>query len=226
MPSALRVVIVEDEPELLENLIVGLSAKGFQVSGAPDGAALDRLLVESPADVFVLDLGLPGEDGITIARRLHQASPNCGIILLTASNTAQNKVNGMESGADNYLVKPVDLCVLAATINSLARRLKKVITPGWDMNGAASSLKTPKGVSVSLTAQECILLNLLIDNAGRNISRSEILQELGQPDDVDFYPRLEVMISRLRSKVGKADPASPLPLKARHSMGYIFLLED
>lgn len=225
MQPALRVAIVEDEPELLENLIIGLTAKGFQVFGVIDGKELDRLLTENPVDVIILDLGLPGEDGLSIAQRLHRTNSDYGIIMLTARDTTQDKISGMQSGADNYFVKPVDLGVLEAAIHSLARRLEKDTAPGWVMNSVASCLKTPKGVLIPLTAMECILLDLLMRNAGQNVSRTEILKALGQPDEISSYPRLEVLISRLRSKTAKADPASPLPLKARHNMGYIFLIE-
>jgi len=226
MSPALRVVIVEDEPELLENLTIGLTSRGFRVYGATNGAELDRLLASQSVDVVILDIGLPGEDGITISKRLNQAHPEYGIIMLTARGTTEDKITGMHNGADNYLVKPVDFRELEAAILSLARRLEKPATPGWSLNLAASSLQTPNGVNVSLTAQECMLLQLLLSNAGQNVSRSEILKTLGQPDEISSYPRLEVMISRLRSKTAKADPASPLPLKARHSIGYIFLVKD
>ncbi len=228
MSIPLSVIVVEDEPEILENLCIGLSSFQLNTRGASDSIALDRLLAEEPADIIVLDLGLPGEDGIEIARRLQRTQADLGIIMLTARGMVEDKIAGMQSGADNYFVKPVDISVLAAAIRSLGRRLAKLPTacPRWQLDEAASTLRTPNNVAIMLTAQECRFLSMMLARSGENVSKSAIFEQLGLPDEVSFYPRLEVLISRLRSKVAKADPAISLPIRARHNIGYIFLTES
>jgi len=224
--TTLRIILVEDEPELLDNLVIGLSAHGLDVRGARDGVELEAALAQYPADIILLDLGLPGEDGLKIAERLGN-DPQLGIIIITARGMTEDRIRGLECGADNYFVKPVDIIELAVAIKNLGRRLtKQVNAPAWRLQTEASCLMTPDGSIVSLTAQECILLSLLFDNIGHNVSRSDIFTALGQPDDIYSNPRIEVLISRLRLKVKKTSPYSPLPLRARHNMGYIFLAEN
>ena len=222
----LRIVIVEDEPELRDNLIIGLTSHGLDVRGAANGIELDAALADQAADIVLLDLGLPGEDGLKIAERLRSSSKT-GVIILTARGLIADRILGLESGADSYFVKPVDITELAAAIKSLGRRLEKPAAIHWKLNAECSRLYSPNGISISLTAQECLLMSLMISNIGRNVTRAEIFQAIGQPpNDAYSNPRLEVLISRLRSKVHKADPAEPLPLRARHNIGYIFLSED
>lgn len=222
MNSGPRIIIVEDEPVLRDNLIIGLTAHGFDVRGVADGLLLDRALAEQPADIVVLDLGLPGEDGVDIAMRL-KGRPELGLIMVTARSSADDRVLGLESGADCYFVKPVNINELAVAIKNLERRLVKRPDTAWQLNMAASSLCTSGGISVFLTDQECSLLALLLSKAGVNVTYQEIFIALGQPDDIYSKARLEVLVSRLRSKVVKADMTSTLPIKVRHSVGYIFL---
>ena len=221
----LSIVVVEDEPELREYLMVGLSYYGFEMRGVGDGAELDAALAEKPAHIVLLDLGLPKEGGLEIAARLRD-NPTLGIIMLTARSMTEERILGLESGADHYFVKPVDIGELAAAINNLGRRLAPPAATPWSFSPQASSLQSPNGIAIPLTAQECILLKLLFAHLGKNVSRQQIFQALGQPDDISSNARIEVLISRLRAKVQKADPAVSLPLRARHNLGYILLAED
>jgi len=223
----LHIVIVEDELELRDNIIIILASKGFDVRGVSDGTALDEVLATQPVDIVILDLGLPGEDGLKIAERLRNNS-KIGVIMLTARGMKQDRILGLDSGADNYFVKPVDIDELAAAINSLGRRIARppVIT-SWHLNVEASCLHTPNGISIQLTAKECLLLQLMFKHLGENVSRTDVFQAIGEPPDDNYSnPRLEVLISRLRSKALRFDPASPLPLRARHNIGYIFLAKE
>lgn len=225
LESPLSIVIVEDEAELREYLMNGLSHFGFDLRGVGDGLQLDAALAERPADIVLLDLGLPREGGLEIAARL-RASTTVGIIMLTARSQTEERIQGLESGADNYFVKPVDIAELAAAIKSLGRRVTRPVATPWNFSAEASSLQTPSGVVISLTAHECLLLQLLFAHLGKNVSRQQIFQALGQPDDLSSNARIEVLISRLRSKVQKADPSVSLPLRARHNKGYILLADD
>ena len=217
-----QVIIVEDEPVLRDNLIIGLTAHGFQVRGVADGASLDIAMSDQPADVVVLDLGLPVEDGINIANRL-KGRTDLGLIMVTARSSADDRILGLESGADVYFVKPVNINELAVTIRNLEQRLVKRPDTAWQLNTESSTLCTPAGISVFLTDQECRVMRLLLNKSGANVTYQEIFLVLGQPDDIYAKARLEVLVSRLRSKVMKADCSETLPIKARHSIGYIFL---
>ena len=218
----LSIVVVEDEPELRDNLVIGLTSHGFSVCGVSDAASLYTLMAAQHVDVILLDLGLPGEDGIEVALRL-KGKQEIGVIMVTARGMAEERLQGFESGADNYFVKPVNIAELAVAITNLGRRLVKRPDTAWQLNTAASTICTPNGISVSLTNQECSLLNLLMSKIGVNVTFPEIFLALGQPDDIYAKARLEVLVCRLRSKVQKAEMVSPLPIKARHSIGYIFL---
>jgi two-component system OmpR family response regulator len=220
----LCLIVVEDNEELREILVTGLSHFGHDVRGVGDGGALDVALKEAPADMVILDLGLPGEDGIEIARRLRRSS-KCGIVILTARERVDDRVQSFGIGADLYFVKPVNLQELDAALRSLARRITGEVVRAWRFNYRSSMLSTPLGVDVPLTAQECIFVRKLLETPGENVPRKDIFAMLGQPNDKYADKRLEALISRLRKKVRAADSESELPVRARHSLGYAFLAE-
>ncbi|MDD2542310.1 MAG: response regulator transcription factor [Desulfuromonadaceae bacterium] len=222
--TSLHIVVVEDDYELRDILVAGLHYFGHRLRGVSDGQALDRALAESPADIIILDLGLPGEDGIAIARRLRN-NYNCGVVMVTARGMADERVLGRESGADLYFVKPVNIQELNAALINLAHRLFKRAQAAWRFTSRTSTLHTPQGVTIHLTAQECLLMQKLLEVPGTNVPRREIFKVLNQPDDIYADKRLETLISRLRSKVKSADTTSELPVRARHNMGYAFLAE-
>lgn len=220
----LRIVVVEDSEELRLLLVAGLSEFGHQVRGVIDGHSLDAALAEAPADVVILDIGLPGEDGMAIAGRLRR-SHKCGIVMVTSYGRLDDRVHSFEKGADLYFVKPVDIRELDAALRSLARRIFGPTPPTWRFNARASKLSTPQGVEVPLTAQELILMRKLMETPGENVSRREIFAELGQPNDQYADRRLETLVSRLRSKVRATDADSELPVRSRHNLGYAFLAD-
>lgn len=222
--TSLRIIVVEDNHELRDILVTGLRYFGHHSLGVGDGPALDKTLAESSADIVILDLGLPGEDGISIARRL-RSSHSCGIVMVTARGRLDERVLGHETGADLYFVKPVDIRELNAAMINLARRLFKKSGPAWRFSARTSTLQTPHGMTIPLTAQECILMQKLLELPGTNVSRRDIFAALNQPDDLYADKRLEALVSRLRGKVKSADAANELPVRARHNLGYAFLAE-
>lgn len=226
--QSLNIAVVEDEPRLRETMLMALASFGHRARGAADGTGLDLLLQEEAADIVLLDLGLPGEDGIAIAQRLRRRWRG-GIVMVTARDHLDERILGMENGADLYFVKPVDFRELDAGLRSLARRLPPAsdqAAAGWRFSAAASTLRTPAGVEIALTARECILLQLLFAEPGRNVSRATIFAALGDPNCHHADLRLERMISRLRAKVRKLDGSSALPVRARHNIGYVFLAAE
>ncbi len=220
----LDLIVVEDDLELRDILVSGLTIFNHHVRGVSCGRALDTALAESPADIVILDLGLPYEDGIDISTRLRR-DYNCGIVMITARGKLDERVNGLEAGADLYFVKPVDIRELEAALRSLARRMFDVTQSAWRFNPQTSKLTTPFGIDVLLTAHECILVRKLLETPGENVSRSEIFKALMQNDDLYADKRLETMISRLRAKIRALDSQSVLPVRARHNLGYAFLGE-
>lgn len=145
--------------------------------------------------------------------------------MVTARGRLDERVLGRESGADLYFVKPVDIRELNAALVNLAHRLFKRAQPEWRFTVHNSTLQTPQGVIIRLTAQECILMQKLLETPGTNVSRREIFRALNQPDDIYADKRLETLISRLRGKVKSADATCQLPVHARHNRGYAFLAE-
>ncbi|MEI6874952.1 MAG: response regulator transcription factor, partial [Spirochaetota bacterium] len=172
----LRVIFVEDEEELREVLVAVHSRFGHDARGCGDGASLDRLLADYPADVIVLDLNLPGEDGISISRRI-RAGSNCGIIMMTSRGQLTERLKGFECGADIYFVKPIEPVELNAAIESLARRLVPTSTQAkaaWHFDPRLSELTTPRGIEIELTAQECTVMKLLLASPGQTVHRLDI----------------------------------------------------
>lgn len=224
LSQPIDIIVVEDDPELRDILVSGLKFFGHTVRSAVGGKALDAALAISPADIVILDLGLPDEDGISISNRLRRDF-NCGIVMITARGKLDERVNGLNAGADLYFVKPVDIRELDAALRSLARRLSAPSGNSWQFESLTSTLTTPSGAAIRLTAHECILVRKLLETPGENVSRRKIFTALGQPDDLYADKRLETMISRLRAKVRAADSESELPVRARHNLGYAFLAE-
>lgn len=224
--GSLQLVLVEDNPEFRDILASGLRHCGHTVRDVMNATEMDAAMQEHPAQILILDLGLPGEDGIDIARRVRREYRNdMGIVMVTARGKVEEKVKGLDTGADLYFVKPVDILELDAALRSLQRRLGAK-TPGrWRFNAVTSTLTSPNNRSARLTAQECILLHSLIRPPGRNIPRQELFQALRLPDDQYGDKRLEALVSRLRRKMKSIDPHVEVPIRARHNQGYAFLAD-
>jgi len=223
----LRIIIVEDDEELRSVLVTFFSRLGHDIRGAGDGPNLDFALADYPADVVVLDLNLPGEDGVDIAKRLRRTN-QCGIIMMTDRALVNERMKGFESGADLYFVKPINPLELHAALLNLGRRLRPALSPcgaAWHFDLQRSVVQSPRGINISLTAQESIVMQLLFAVLGKTVSRPDIFFALGHPDDEHGSKRLETLLSRLRSKVQHLDPESELPIRARHSQGYAFLAD-
>jgi DNA-binding response OmpR family regulator len=218
----LNILIVEDEAGLRDVLAKFLSQFGHIIHAVGDGVAMNTVLAEQPVDIIVLDINLPGENGIQIARRLRSCS-SCGIVMVTGQGAIDEKLYGYDSGADLYLVKPINFHELHAAILSLARRLSPAQCSIWHFDAPHSVLTTPNGVKILLSAQRSIVISLLFSSPGKIVPRTVLFEALGHLDDEFANRRLETLISRMRSDVRKADPDANLPVRARHGFGYAFL---
>jgi two-component system OmpR family response regulator len=222
--QGLRIVVVEDSEELRLFLVTGLSGFGHHVRGVADGRAMDSALAAAPADIVILDIGLPGEDGMAIAKRVRR-SHTCGIVMVTSYARVDDRVHSFRNGADLYFVKPVDLRELDAGLRSLAHRIFGQPQPSWRLNAMLSKLFTPNGVEIPLSAQELIFLRKLSETPGENVLRRDIFAALGQPNDHYADRRLETLVSRLRTRVRTLASGAELPVRSRHNLGYAFLAE-
>lgn len=222
-----QIAVVEDDDEFRELMVSDLSSRGFAVVGMDSAEALYRYLSIRQCRIVVLDVGLPGEDGYSVARHLRQMS-SVGIIMLTGRGDAGDMARGFDTGADLYLIKPVDLDVLASAVTSLQRRLapEKVNLPGrknnnWSLVASGWSLSPPHGEEIALAEAERAFLQPLFANPGNPVPRETLIGELtDKPWEFDPH-RLEVLVHRLRTRV-KAVTGLTLPIRAVRGLGYLF----
>jgi DNA-binding response OmpR family regulator len=206
----MRILLVEDDPLLGDGLTAGLRQAGFAVDWVKDGVASDHALKSATFDLVVLDLGLPRLSGMEVLRRLRERPGDAGghtpVLVLTARDATGDKVAGLDAGADDYLVKPVDLDELAARVRALTRRAVGRTMPqihhGALMLDPIARQITQHGEAVELSAREFDLLQVLLENAGRVMTRTQLEGALyGWRDEPDSNA-LEVHIHHLRRKLG------------------------
>ena len=202
----MRILLVEDDPELGDGLTIGLRQAGFAVDWVKDGNSADLALQSETFDLLVLDLGLPRLSGMEVLTRARGRGQTLPVLILTARDATGDKVAGLDAGADDYLVKPIDLDELSARIRALTRRsagraVPVLIHGELALDPAAHSV-TLGGQAVELSSREFSLLQLLLENAGRVLTRSQLEQSLyGWRDEPDSNA-LEVHIHHLRKKLG------------------------
>ena len=202
----MRILLVEDDPELGDGLTVGLRQAGFAVDWLRDGHVADQALHSESFDFVVLDLGLPRLSGMEVLNRARARGQTMPILILTARDATGDKVSGLDAGADDYLVKPIDLDELTARIRALTRRSAGRAAPllvhgDLSLDPAAHQV-TLGGQPVELSSREYSLLQLLLENAGRVLTRTQLEQSLyGWRDEPDSNA-LEVHIHHLRKKLG------------------------
>lgn len=219
-----EVIVVEDDAPVRHSVERYLTHSGHSVRGAGSAAEMRTLFQQRPADVIVLDVGLPDQDGTAIARDLKGSSP-VGIVMLTGRGGTANKVEGFECGADHYLVKPVDLEELQAVIRSLLRRLpagcaSDAAAPVWCLDAIGRKLLSPADIAVPLTGAEFQLLSCVMAEPGTPVSREVISCSLGY-DRTRFLSSIESVVARLRKKV-QSVTGQTLPIRPVRGVGYVF----
>ncbi|WP_020648598.1 response regulator transcription factor [Solimonas variicoloris] len=218
----MRALVIEDDPDLREQVARFLGDEGFAVDVAADGDNGAYMAEEYPADVAIIDLGLPGLPGIELIRRVRKAGRKYPILILTARDGWQSKVEGLEAGADDYLVKPFHKEELIARVRALVRRVG-----GWaqaTLNSGPYAVDTSAksvlvdGKPVDLTSYEFRVLEYLLTHAGKVISKSELTEHLYTEDEERDSNVIEVFIRRLRAKL---DPDSQYnPITTLRGAGY------
>lgn len=220
-PVVLDIVVVEDHDALREQLMAFLARPGWRLRGADCGEALDALLCEQPAQVVVLDLNLPFEDGSSIARRLRAAFPSLGLVMLTARARPSDRTEGYACGADVYLTKPTNVEELESVVQNLARRLAPPAEAGWILDLAGLCLRVPGGGVVQLGLGETQLLRLLAVAPERQLDTDYLLHYLYRDADAgQKREHLTVLISRLRQKLHKAALPHQDLVRAVRGVGY------
>lgn len=224
------ILVVEDDPGMRDDILIpGLEDAGFNVVGAGSAAEAYRSMLTRDFSLFVLDVGLPDEDGFTMVKHLRPLT-DAGIVMLTGRKRGNaDHIRGLDEGADVYLSKPVDIDVLTATVRSLLRRLRQPknwrpeeTPPGWQFDMDSWNLASPRGAKVRLTHAERLVVNVLAASSGETVARDTIISRLAQ-DIHDFDPhRLEMLIHRLRRKVLSVTNEH-LPLNAVRGVGYVLL---
>jgi two-component system OmpR family response regulator len=200
------VLVVEDDPQVARQIEAALRRNGYAVDVARDGEEGGLLGATEPYDAVVLDLGLPAVDGLTLLRRWRERGCAMPVLVLTARDTWRDKVTGLRAGADDYLAKPFAPEEMVARVEALIRRAAGHASPVLECGPVAldtsSKLVTLHGRGVELTAMEFQSLSYLMHKAGRVISKTELIEHLYGQDFDSFSNVIEVLINRLRKKLG------------------------
>ncbi len=232
MSEGAHIVVVDDDQGVRGTVAEYLVRNGFAVSEADGGEGLRAILAERPIDLAILDISMPGEDGLTLARELRSLGP-AGIIMLTANNDDVDKVVGLEVGADDYVTKPYNPRELLARIRAVLRRVsihapepktmgREVRVGKCMLNLDSRKLYGPDGGEVPTTAMEFDLLRTFCEHPGRVLSRDQLL-DLAHGKGVEPFDRsIDTRITRIRRKVER-DPAKPECIKTVRGAGYIFI---
>lgn len=226
-PAPVRLAVVEDDAEFREAILLPiLSRAGFAVTALGSALELYRDLLSTRYDLVLLDVGLPDEDGLSIARRLREQSPSLGIVMLTGVVGDHWRQRALEVGVDAWLTKPADMDEVVATLRNLAGRVGRERSAanssdtGWKLDGNGWRLVCPGGAGLDLGLAEREVMLLLADSAGEPVSREALIARLsGRAEDFDPH-RLEMLVYRLRRKCRK-DFDQELPLKAVRGVGYM-----
>ncbi len=236
-----RIVIVEDEPDLRDAVAEYLDANGFDVTAVESAAAMRELVETEIFDLAILDIAMPGEDGLSLGRWLRSRMP-VGIIYATAAGTAIDRIVGLEIGADDYMVKPYELRELLARVRSVLRRVPRPFEPAPETAASAGSRRAvsfgrfradldgrmitgPGGTILDLSRSEFDVLELFLTRTNRLLSRATISEAIGLSEDPESSRAVDIRIMRLRKKI-EDDPANPRFLRTVRGEGYIFSLPN
>ena len=231
-----KILVVDDDPRLRDLLVRYLTEQGFQVNAIPDGREIDKRLQRDPPHLLVLDLMLPGEDGLALCRRLRGSGETVPIIMLTAKGEDVDRIVGLEMGADDYLPKPFNPRELVARIHAVLRRHSERLAPGgpspegkitfgpYVLDLATRTLHRGSA-PIPLTTGEFGLLKVLVTHPRQPLAREKLML-LARGRDHDVFDRaIDVQVSRLR-KLVEPDPSSPRYIQTVWGFGYVFVPDE
>jgi len=237
MQGQKHIVVVDDEPGIRETVQEYLELHDYRVTAVGGGEALRETVERHDVDLVLLDIRMPGEDGLSLARFL-RAEKQVGIIMLTAAGEVVDRIVGLEMGADDYLAKPVDLRELLARIKAVLRRSERRAAEDdeasqpegarlarfgrFTLNLDSHKLFGPEGGEIPLTGMEFDLLKAFADNPNRVLSRDQLLNLAHNRDWEPFDRSIDIRIARIRRKI-ESDPAKPQVIKTVRGAGYIFV---
>ena len=220
----MRILLVEDEPSAARFISKGLREASHAVDVASDGTAAAERCQQNDYDAVILDVMLPGKDGLTLCRELRAGGSNVPILMLTARDAVEARVEGLDAGADDYLTKPFDFRELLARVRALTRRERRPLSPDRiEIRHIAIDVAGQRvwahGREVSLTGREYALLEYLARRAGEVVSRADIAEHVWDEHYDAFSNIVDVYIQRLRRKID--DDADQVPLiRTRRGQGY------
>jgi two-component system OmpR family response regulator len=227
-----HILVVDDDAEIRNLLRDYLQKQGYRVTAVADGRGLRAAVDGSRPDVIILDLMLPGEDGLTLCRDL-RARSDVPIIMLTARGDETDRIVGLELGADDYVAKPFNPRELLARVKSVLRRARALpenLKPeeaasfhfaGWTLDVATRNLTSPQGVVVALSGTDFRLLRIFLDHPNRVLTRDQLIDLMLSRDAGPYDRAIDVQVSRLRQRLGE-DAKDPAIIKTVRGQGYVF----
>ncbi len=233
-----KIAVVDDDPRIRDLLRRYLDKEGFDVAVAEDAKALTRLLLRESIDLIVLDLMMPGEDGLSVCRRLRAAGDKTPIIMLTAKGEDVDRIVGLEVGADDYLGKPFNPRELLARIHAVLRRRPQQEAPGAPSGGSevvrfgpfvfdiGTRTLTKDGKDVSLTTGEFAMLKALVRHPRQPLSREKLAQLARGREFEPFDRSLDVQVSRLRKIIEGESSGTPRYIQTVWGVGYVFVPDE
>ena len=235
--AAIHIAVVDDELDITQLLANYLGSHGYRVTELHSGHALIALMASDAPALVLLDLGLPGEDGFSIARQLREHW-RCGLVIVTGRGDAVDKVVGLEVGADDYVTKPFDLRELLARVKAVLRRIAPPDAPAaaaerrddvfrfaqWQLDAAARRLLDAQERETMLTTGEFDLLSTFVRHPGRVLSRDFLLEQTRGRDGGPFDRTIDVQVGRLRKKL-ETDSDDPQIIKSVRGAGYILVAQ-
>ena len=224
-----RVLLVDDDSRLRELLTRYLKEQGFAVTAVADGRGMDKALSRVPYDFLILDLMLPGEDGLSLCRRLRSEGHYLPLLMLTARGSEADRIAGLDIGADDYLSKPFNPRELVARINAILRRHSSPVAKSLHFGPYTLDLHTRSlsaaGTRLEITTAEFELLRVLATHPRQPLSRDTLMQLARGRDHTPFDRSIDVRISRLR-RLLEPDPSHPRFIQTLWGFGYVFIPEE
>ena len=230
-----HILIVDDDRDIRDLLSEYLQKQGYRVSVAADGRAMRAALIRAEPDLIVLDLMLPGEDGLVLCREV-RAQSDIPIIILTARGEEVDRIVGLEMGADDYLAKPFSPRELLARIKSILRRTRALpsnLKPdqarllhfaGWTLEVSTRNLLSPEGIAIALSGTDYKLLRIFLDHPNRVLNRDQLIDMTQSRDAGPFDRSIDLQVSRLRRRLND-NPKEPAIIKTARGEGYVLAAE-